>query len=62
MSIVSNIIFAIADIHCCFLKVAQSDVAVSVLPKSKCFWYTVTIQRSRWAALRNEATCNDASL
>jgi len=32
-------------------QVTQSVVAVSVLPKSRCFWYKFSIQRSRWATL-----------
>jgi len=50
MLIVSNIIYAIAGIHCS-LQVTQSVVALHVLPKSKCFWYSVTIQRPCWATL-----------
>jgi len=45
MSIVSNIIYAITGIHCS-LQVTQSVVALRVLPRLKCFWYNVTIQRS----------------
>jgi len=52
MSIVSNIIYAITDIHCCFSSNRNiSVVALRVLLKSKRFWYNVTIQRSRWAIL-----------
>jgi len=32
-------------------QVTWSVVALRVLPKSRCFWYNVTIQRSRWATL-----------
>jgi len=32
-------------------QVTQSVVRLHVLPKSKCFWYNVTIQWSRWATL-----------
>jgi len=50
MSIVSNIIYAITDIHSS-LQVTQSVVALRVLPKSKCFWYNLIIHRSCWATL-----------
>jgi len=50
MPIVSNIIYAITDIHCS-LQITQSVVALRVLPTSKCFWYNVVIQRSGWATL-----------
>jgi len=50
MSIVNYIIYAITGIHCS-LQVTQSVVALRVLPKYKCFWYTVIIQRSCWATL-----------
>jgi len=32
-------------------QVTQSVVALRVLPKSRCFWYNVIIQRFRWATL-----------
>jgi len=32
MSIVSNIFYAITDIHCCFSILTQSVVALRVLP------------------------------
>jgi len=32
-------------------QVTQSIVALHVLPRSKCFWYNVRIQRSCWATL-----------
>jgi len=50
MSIVSNIIYAITGIHCS-LQITQSVVALRVLPKSKCFWWNVIIQWSRWATM-----------
>jgi len=39
MSIVSNIIYAIAGIHCCVSR-NKSVVALRVLPKSKCKFFT----------------------
>jgi len=50
MLIFSNIIYAITGIYCS-LQVTQSVVVLRVLPKLKCFWYNVIIQRSCWATL-----------
>jgi len=50
MSFTTNTIFAITD-STVVSQVAQWVVALSVLHKSKCFLYNVTLQRSRWATL-----------
>jgi len=55
MSIVSNTICAIADIHCCFSSNIISCCA-TCFAQIEMFWYNVTIQRSHWAMLQLTAS------
>jgi len=39
------------------VQVTYSVIAQRVLPKSKCFWYNVTFQRSRWTPSYSQRSC-----
>jgi len=54
MSIVSNIIYPIADIHCCFAS-NTINCCATCFAQTKCFWYNVTTQ---WS-LGHPPSCNE---